>query len=101
MQILQLFYFSKKMLALLAYVHFLLYICSEIIPLDTYFLMAIIKYILLAVVSTAICIAIIVSAHMILKQRLYKKYGLKPGSRVESRRQRRLRETQDKMFEEM
>ena len=70
-------------------------------PINTYFLMAIIKYILLAVVSTAICIAIIVSAHMILKQRLYKKYGLKPGSRVESRRQRRLRETQDKMFEEL
>ena len=37
---------------------------------------------------------------MILKQRLYKKYGLKHGTRVESRRQRRLRETQDKMFEE-
>ena len=63
--------------------------------------MAIIKYILLAVVSTTICIAIIVSARMMLKQRLYKKYGLKPGTRAESRRQRRLRETQDKMFEEM
>jgi hypothetical protein len=37
---------------------------------------------------------------MILKQRLYKKYGLKPGTRAQSRRQRRLRETQDKMFEE-
>jgi hypothetical protein len=63
--------------------------------------MAIIKYILLAVTSTTICIAIIVTASTLFKKRmLYKKYGLKPGTRVESRRQRRLRETQDKMFEE-
>jgi hypothetical protein len=43
-----------------------------------------------------------VTASTLFKKRmLYKKYGIKPGTRVESRRQRRLRETQDKMFEEM
>ena len=60
------------------------------------------KHILLFVMSTVVVVGLAVTASTLFKKRmLYKKYGLKPGSRVESRRQRRLRETQDKMFEEM
>jgi hypothetical protein len=59
------------------------------------------KHILLFVMSTVVVVGLAVTASTLFKKRmLYKKYGLKPGSRVESRRQRRLRETQDKMFEE-
>jgi hypothetical protein len=60
------------------------------------------KHILLFVMSTVVVVGLAVTASTLFKKRmLYKKYGLKPGTRVESRRQRRLRETQDKMFEEM
>ena len=60
------------------------------------------KHILLFVMSTVVVVGLAVTASTLFKKRmLYKKYGLKPGSRVESRRQRRLRETQDKMFEEV
>lgn len=59
------------------------------------------KHILLFLMSTVVVVGLAVTASTLFKKRmLYKKYGLKPGSRVESRRQRRLRETQDKMFEE-
>ena len=59
------------------------------------------KHILLFVMSTVVVVGLAVTASTLFKKRmLYKKYGLKPGTRVESRRQRRLRETQDKMFEE-
>jgi hypothetical protein len=52
--------------------------------------------------STVVVVGLAVTASTLFKKRmLYKKYGIKPGTRVESRRQRRLRETQDKMFEEM
>lgn len=60
------------------------------------------KHILLFVMSTVVVVGLAVTASTLFKKRiLYKKYGLKYGTRVESRRQRRLRETQDKMFEEM
>ena len=59
------------------------------------------KHILLFVMSTVVVVGLAVTASTLFKKRmLYKKYGLKPGTRVETRRQRRLRETQDKMFEE-
>jgi hypothetical protein len=59
------------------------------------------KHILLFVMSTVVVVGLAVTASTLFKKRmLYKKYRLKPGTRVESRRQRRLRETQDKMFEE-
>jgi hypothetical protein len=59
------------------------------------------KHILLFVMSTVVVVGLAVTASTLFKKRmLYKKYGLKPGIRAQSRRQRRLRETQDKMFEE-
>ena len=59
------------------------------------------KHILLFVMSTVVVGLAVTASTLFKKRMLYKKYGLKPGSRVESRRQRRLRETQDKMFEEI
>lgn len=60
------------------------------------------KHILLFVMSTVVVVGLAVTASTLFKKRmLYKKYGLKPGTRAQSRRQRRLRETQDKMFEEL
>lgn len=59
------------------------------------------KHILLFVMSTVVVGLAVTASTLFKKRMLYKKYGLKPGTRAQSRRQRRLRETQDKMFEEM
>lgn len=57
------------------------------------------KYIFLFVASTIVLVAIIVTGCTMFKKRmLYKRYGIR--KRAESRRERRLRETQDMMFEE-